>query len=78
MCFSIVDLLDGDRGNTFFSDQVGATEELLLTELGRKLKEKGVCYQRNLTDKEEYKGGDESTVYNHWQTSFMTDDPEVA
>ena len=29
VCFSIVDILDGDRGNTYFSDQVGATEEIL-------------------------------------------------
>jgi hypothetical protein len=66
LCFSIVDILDGDRGNTFFSDQVPATEDILKTELGQKLKEKGICYQRFLTDKEAYKGEDESTVYNHW------------
>lgn len=48
------------------SDQVGVTDEILSTELGQKLKEKGVCYQRNLTDAEAYKGEDESSVYNHW------------
>lgn len=48
------------------SDQVGVTDELLLTELGQKLKERGICYHRNLTDAEGYKGESEATVYNHW------------
>jgi hypothetical protein len=48
------------------SDQVGVTDELLETELGQKLKDRGVCYHRHLTDATAYKGEDESTVYNHW------------
>jgi hypothetical protein len=78
IAFSIIDVLGNGRGNTYFSDQVAATEELMTTELGEKLKNKRICYLRNLTDKCEYDNDDESTVYNHWQTSFMTEDPEEA
>ncbi|WP_420450505.1 TauD/TfdA family dioxygenase [Ilumatobacter sp.] len=66
------------RGATFVSDSVGATEELLTTELGRKLRDLGVCYHRNLTDRDRFAGVTEYGVYNHWQKSFGTDDPEAA
>lgn len=78
LCFTIVDTLDKGRGYTYMSDQVGVTDELLETELGQKLKDKGICYHRHLTDATAYEGQDESSVYNHWQRSFMTDDPYEA
>jgi len=70
-------------GYMYLSDNLIATDEIMKTEVGRKLKEKGICYIRCLTDKEAYKnsekntflGKDELGVYNHWQTSFMTEDP---
>jgi hypothetical protein len=50
LCFSIIDVPKSGGGSTFMSDQVGVTDEILTTDLGQKLKDKGVCYQRNLTD----------------------------
>jgi hypothetical protein len=66
------------RGQTFVSDNLAATEALLETELGRKLRDLGICYHRNLTDREAYGDGAAYGVYNHWQQSFRTDDPDVA
>ena len=66
------------RGATFVSDSASMTEELLTTELGRKLRDLGVCYHRNLTDRDAFLGRDEIGVYNHWQKSFGTDDPQLA
>jgi hypothetical protein len=66
------------RGATFVSDSIGATDKLLSTEFGQKLKELGVCYHRNLTDRDAFSGRTEYGVYNHWQKSFGTDDPALA
>lgn len=66
IAFSCKHSLGGLRGATYLSDAVGVTDELMKTELGQKLKEKGLCYWRNLTNKAAYEGEDESTVYNHW------------
>jgi len=72
-------LPDG-RGATFVSDQVQVTDELMSTEFGKKLKEKGICYTRCLTDEVHYRdlAQNEFDVYNHWQKSMGTEDPEVA
>jgi hypothetical protein len=59
-----------NKGWSFVSDQVGMTKYILNTELGQKMKEKGLCYIRCLTDRDAYKNQDESVVYNHWQKSF--------
>ena len=67
-----------DRGYTFVSDNLQATEAILATEFGRKLKDLGICYHRDLTDREAFKGSEEIGVYNHWQKSMMTDDPDEA
>ena len=67
-----------DRGHTFVSDNLGATEAILETEFGQKLKELGICYHRNLTDREAFEGTDQIGVYNHWQKSMLTDDPDEA
>ena len=66
------------RGATFVSDSIAATDKLLSTDFGQKLKELGVCYHRNLTDRDAFAGKTEFGVYNHWQKSFDTDDPELA
>lgn len=70
--------LGASRGATFVSDSISATDKLLSTEFGRKLKDLGVCYHRNLTDRDAFTDKTEFGVYNHWQKSFETDDPEVA
>ncbi len=75
--FVCVDALP-DRGATFVSDGVASTDALLATDLGRKLKEHGVCYHRTLTDADTFEGEVGYGVYNHWQKSFGTDDPAVA
>lgn len=62
------------RGATFVSDSIGVTDALLQTELGRKLRDLGVCYHRNLTDRDAFADQVEYGVYNHWQKSFGTDD----
>lgn len=66
------------KGHTFVSDNVSVTEAILETDLGRKLKELGVCYHRNLTDAVAFEGREELGVYNHWQRSLGTDDPAEA
>jgi hypothetical protein len=52
------------------------------TDLGQKLKSKGLCFIRRMTDANAYQGNNNEinnkSVYNHWQKSWMTDDPEVA
>jgi hypothetical protein len=67
------------RGSTFFSHGNSTTDYILSTPLGQKLKEKGVCYHRNLTDRDYIESiGNEEGVYNHWQKSFGTEDPAEA
>ena len=66
------------RGATFVSDNLQATEAILVTEFGQKLKELGLCYHRNLTDREYYADREPIGVYNHWQKSMLTDDPDEA
>jgi hypothetical protein len=66
------------RGHTYFSDNVQATDAILKTQLGQKLKDKGLCYHRILSDREHFNGREEIGVYNHWQKSFGTEDREVA
>ncbi len=66
------------RGDTFVSDNVRATDALLQTPFGKKLRDLGLCYHRNLTDREAFAGTPEIGVYNHWQKSMMTEDPEQA
>ncbi len=66
------------RGATFVSDSLAVTDAILETELGRKLRDLGVCYHRNLTDRDAFADRVEYGVYNHWQKSFGTDDPAEA
>jgi hypothetical protein len=66
------------RGATYVSNSVAATDALLATELGQKLRELGLCYHRALTDREAYTDRVPYGVYNHWQKSFRTDDPAEA
>jgi len=68
------------KGYMYVSSNDLTTDEMMRSPLGHKLREKGICYIRCLTDKEAYKmknktwnGVDEIGVYNHWQTSFGTD-----
>ena len=65
-------------GATFVSDNKRATEWLLTKPLGQKLKAKGLCYVRKLPDLEHFRDRDPSYVYNYWQTSFRTEDPDEA
>jgi len=65
------------KGYTYVSDSIQATQDILATPFGQKLKEKNVCYVRNLTDKEYYKDKDQSMIYNHWQDSFGVEDPDL-
>eukprot|EP00928_Gymnodinium_smaydae_P054993 TRINITY_DN3866_c0_g2_i1.p1 TRINITY_DN3866_c0_g2~~TRINITY_DN3866_c0_g2_i1.p1 ORF type:complete len:391 (-),score=45.77 TRINITY_DN3866_c0_g2_i1:570-1706(-) len=86
IAFCCKSALSHGRGSTFVSDGVKATNAILKTEFGQKLKEKGVCYVRKLTDRDAYKDAmklqdnlnNEEGVYNHWQHSFATDDPMEA
>jgi hypothetical protein len=66
------------RGDTFVSDNVRATDAILETEFGQKLRALGLCYHRNLSDREAFAGTEEIGVYNHWQKSMLTEDPEEA
>ena len=66
------------RGATMVSDSIAATDALLATEFGQKLKTRGICYHRNLSDRDAFADRTEFGVYNHWQKSFSTDDRDVA
>ncbi len=66
------------KGATYVSDNLQATDAILETEFGQKLKELGLCYHRNLTDREKFKDRPPIGVYNHWQKSMLTDDPDEA
>jgi len=65
-------------GYTYVSDNIQATDALLATDFGQKLKELGLCYHRNLTDRDAFTGTEQIGVYNHWQKSMLTDDPDEA
>lgn len=58
------------KGETYLSDNLVATDAILATEMGQKLKEKGICYIRCLTDREVWQGREQHGIYNHWQRSF--------
>jgi len=73
----------GEQGWSFVSDSAQAHDYLMETDLGPKLKDKGICFIRRMTDAEAQQ--DETTttsgnnkVYNHWQKSWMTNDPQEA
>jgi len=70
--------MPSEGGYTFVSDSVQATNAILATPFGQKLKDLGICYHRNLTDRREFVGVPEVGVYNHWQQSMMTEDPDEA
>ena len=66
------------KGATYVSDNQQATDAILETEFGQKLRELGLCYHRNLTDRESFRDRAPIGVYNHWQKSMLTDDPSEA
>ena len=66
------------KGYSYVSDNLQATDALLATEFGQKLKALGLCYCRNLTDRDAFRDTEEIGVYNHWQKSMLTEDPDEA
>ena len=65
----------GAEGWSYVTDSVQAHDALAGTELGHKLKDRGLCFVRRMTDREgDYQNGSGPVVYNHWQQSWMTDD----
>jgi len=66
------------KGATYVSDNLQATDAILQTNFGQKLKDLGLCYHRNLTDREMFMDQPPIGVYNHWQKSMLTDDPDEA
>ena len=73
---------DPQKGGTFISENIGATDTLMnkYSSLGNKLKEKGLCYIRKLPDLKHFRDNnlDSSIVYNYWQTSMQTEDMDEA
>jgi len=71
---------DPEKGATFIADNIKTTDDLMSTNFGQKLKEKGLCYIRKLPDLKYFKDNnlDSSIVYNYWQTSMGTDDMDEA
>lgn len=69
-----------DVGWSFVSDSVQAHDYIMTTPLGQKLKEKGLCFMRRMTDATSTANphGLDDVVYNHWQQSWMTEDPQEA
>ena len=67
-------------GWSFVSDSVQAHDYIMTTELGQKLKDKGLCFVRRMTDATSTANPDglDNVVYNHWQQSWMTNDPQEA
>lgn len=71
LAFCVSDAVQG-KGEMFVSDKLQATDYIMKTEFGQKMKELGICYIRNLTNRKYYEehGIAENGVYNHWQHSF--------
>eukprot|EP00545_Synedropsis_sp_CCMP1620_P009566 CAMPEP_0119032870 /NCGR_PEP_ID=MMETSP1176-20130426/42270_1 /TAXON_ID=265551 /ORGANISM="Synedropsis recta cf, Strain CCMP1620" /LENGTH=377 /DNA_ID=CAMNT_0006989289 /DNA_START=542 /DNA_END=1675 /DNA_ORIENTATION=+ len=66
-------------GWSFVSDSVQAHDHIMQTAFGQKLKDKGLCFVRRMTDAAKYANNGENGIpYNHWQQSWMTDDPAEA
>lgn len=78
LSFFCTDLSPGVDGSTYVSDNIAVTNAIQHSELGRKLREKGICYVRKLTDREQFKTAPPIGVYNHWQKSFLTECPKEA
>ena len=78
LSFFCTELSPGVDGSTYVSDNIAVTNAIQNTELGRKLRQKGICYVRKLTDREQFKSAPPIGVYNHWQKSFLTEDPVEA
>jgi len=55
---------------------VKVTDHLLSTDFGSKLKEKGICYIRCLTDRDAVPPEEQAGVYNTWQRSFGVETKE--
>ncbi|CAA6804387.1 MAG: Unknown protein [uncultured Thiotrichaceae bacterium] len=69
-CFVIGSLSSLSRGGeTLASNNEATTDALMETDLGQTLKEKGIRYVRNMTDKY----ATDVMVYKHWQDTFYTD-----
>lgn len=71
----------GTTGWSFVSDSVQAHDYIMQTPLGQKLKDKGLCFVRRMTDAAAEaldENADKSKIYNHWQQSWMSDDPAGA
>lgn len=68
----------GSEGWSYVSDSVQAHDALVDTELGEKLKDRGLCFVRRMTDQDGNYEASDKAVYNHWQQSWMTTDPVEA
>jgi hypothetical protein len=67
------------KGAIFVSDNIAVTRAILRTPFGQKLKEKGICYIRCLTDRDAHVHLNNTVgIYNHWQQSFLTNCSDVA
>jgi len=73
---------DVNKGHSFIANNNIATDLIAGTEFGEKLKKKGLCYIRKLPDRKYFDENpdktDPSMVYNFWQRSFLTEDPDEA
>jgi len=83
LCLQAPRHLENLRGVTFISENIGATRDLMNHSSGLfgKLKDKGLCYVRKLPDLKFFEDNpekDRSIVYNYWQTSMLTNDPDEA
>jgi hypothetical protein len=70
--------MPSEGGATFVSDNCQATDALMATDFGQKLKKLGLCYHRDLTDRDAFVGRLDIGVYNHWQQSMLTDNQDEA
>mmetsp|Transcript_1962 Transcript_1962/g.4118 ORF Transcript_1962/g.4118 Transcript_1962/m.4118 type:complete len:252 (-) Transcript_1962:85-840(-) len=70
----------GEVGWSFVSDSVQAHDYIMQTPLGKKLREKGLCFVRRMTDAsvEVENEAEKGKIYNSWQQSWMSDDPAEA
>ena len=69
------------KGATYISHSEKVTDEMMESELGQKLKERGTCYVRKLPDRKYFLDNPHISnkyVYNYWQDSMFTEDPDEA
>ena len=79
MAFMGLDITKDVAAPTYYSDNIGYTEDLLESPLGHKMREKGITVIRKYSDKKYHEmNPEEPNFCVTWQVNFGTSDPKEA